>query len=119
VCAGLRWHVGPGTAGWRIRIVQMSRLAYSFAAPVRVEGQVQFAVLRGAVCSGVIRIFLPSRKSLPDYGIKDYFLRIGMIHGVLRAPNISNGPRVLFSRWSIPCPKDRCRVTEPARERTK
>ena len=45
---------------------------YSFAAPVRVEGQVQFAVLGGRVFRSY-QDFSAFAKIAPDYGIKDYF----------------------------------------------
>ena len=45
---------------------------YNFAAPVRVEGQVQFAVLGGRVFRSY-QDFSAFAKIAPDYGIKDYF----------------------------------------------
>ena len=45
---------------------------YSFAAPVRVEGQVQFAVLGGRVFRSY-QDFAAFTKVAPGYGIKDYF----------------------------------------------
>jgi ligand-binding sensor protein len=45
---------------------------YSFAAPVRVEGQVQFAVLGGRVFRSY-QDFSAFTKVAPEYGIKDYF----------------------------------------------
>ena len=45
---------------------------YNFAAPVRVEGQVQFAVLGGRVFRSY-QDFSSFAKIAPDYGIKDYF----------------------------------------------
>ena len=45
---------------------------YNFAAPVRVEGQVQFAVLGGRVFRSY-QDFSTFAKVAPEYGIKDYF----------------------------------------------
>ena len=45
---------------------------YSFAAPVRAEGQVQFAVLGGRVFRSY-QDFSAFTKVAPEYGIKDYF----------------------------------------------
>jgi diguanylate cyclase (GGDEF)-like protein len=45
---------------------------YNFAAPVRVEGQVQFAVLGGRVFRSY-QDFSAFTKVAPTYGIKDYF----------------------------------------------
>ncbi len=45
---------------------------YNFAAPVRVEGQVQFVVLGGRVFRSY-QDFSAFAKIAPDYGIKDYF----------------------------------------------
>ena len=45
---------------------------YNFAAPVRVEGQVQFAVLGGRVFQSY-QDFSAFTKVAPEYGIKDYF----------------------------------------------
>jgi diguanylate cyclase (GGDEF)-like protein len=45
---------------------------YSFAAPVRVEGQVRFAVLGGRVFRSY-QDFSSFTKVAPEYGIKDYF----------------------------------------------
>ena len=45
---------------------------YNFAAPIRVEGQVQFAVLGGRVFRSY-QDFSAFAKIAPAYGIKDYF----------------------------------------------